>query len=528
MKKESSLIKSTFIIMIVTLLSRVIGFLRDMLIGYKFGAGMYTDAYNVAVTIPETIFTLIGLSISTAFLPMLSKIRSEKDESEMYVFANKIINILFICSLIFFIGGSIFTKEIVSFLTSNGSGSRSGFTAQTFNIAVTLTRITLINIIFLTINACFTAMLQVNEDFIIPSILGLFFNLPMIIYLLLFKDYNIMGLTVANVVGNFFRVAVQVPSLYSHKYKYKFIIDLKDKYLQKMMIIIIPVIVGAGANSLNRIADTKVATSLSEGTMSALVYSQKIIDLVNSSITAAVSSVCYPMMANLLNKKDVQGFIGILKKSVIYLAIILIPISFGIIIFGNSIINIIFVHEGGKFDSVAANLTTLALCGYSFGIFFTGMRDILNSTLFSMGKTKITTINGIIGVVINVTLNIILSRMFGVIGIAAATSVAMLVTAVLLFGSIRKIEHSFYAKDILKKIVIIMINAIIMSVIIIIYVTIFRETLHFNISEKLNLIILLASGTIIGMIVYFILCYLFKIEEFIEIKSMLLNRFLRK
>ena len=72
MKKESSLIKSTFIIMIVSVISRAVGFIRDMLIAQGFGAGMYTDAYNIAVTIPETIFTLIGLAISTAFLPMLS------------------------------------------------------------------------------------------------------------------------------------------------------------------------------------------------------------------------------------------------------------------------------------------------------------------------------------------------------------------------------------------------------------------------------------------------------------------------
>ena len=94
MKKESSLIKSTFIIMIVSLISRVIGFLRDILIAKDFGGGMYTDAYNIAVSIPETIFTLVGLSISTAFLPMLSKVRAEKGQEEMYNFANKVINLL--------------------------------------------------------------------------------------------------------------------------------------------------------------------------------------------------------------------------------------------------------------------------------------------------------------------------------------------------------------------------------------------------------------------------------------------------
>lgn len=95
MKQKSSLIKSTFVIMIVSLISRFLGFARDMLIAKNFGAGIYTDAYNIAVSIPETIFTLVGLAISTAFLPMLSKVRAEKGQKEMYDFANNIINILF-------------------------------------------------------------------------------------------------------------------------------------------------------------------------------------------------------------------------------------------------------------------------------------------------------------------------------------------------------------------------------------------------------------------------------------------------
>ena len=204
MKKGSSLIKSTFIIMIVSLISRALGFIRDMLIAKNFGAGMYTDAYNIAVSVPEIIFTLVGLAISTAFLPMLSKVKAKKGQKEMYSFANNVINILFIVSLLFFIITSIFSKEIVYIF---------GFSEETSLLAIKLLKITLLNLLFLSINACFTSLLQVNEDFIVPSILGLFFNLPMILYLLLFRNYDIVGLTIANVIGNFFRVAVQVPSL---------------------------------------------------------------------------------------------------------------------------------------------------------------------------------------------------------------------------------------------------------------------------------------------------------------------------
>lgn len=511
MKKQSSLLKSTFIIMIVSLVSKLLGFVRDMLIANNFGVGMYTDAYNIAVTIPETIFTLVGLAISTAFLPMLSKIQAKKGKKEMYDFANNVINILFIVSLIFFVVTSIFSKEIVSILAK-------GFSEEALNLAVRLTKITLLNLLFLSINACFTSMLQVNEDFVIPSILGLFFNLPMIIYLLLFRNYDIVGLTVANVVGNLFRVIVQIPSLLTHGYKYKSIIRIKDERLKEIGILIVPVIIGAGANSLNMIVDKNIASSLSPGTISALDYGQKLIIFINTIITTSIANVAYPVMANLRNNGDIEGFINTLKKSIVYLALLLIPITVGAMIFGKDIVKI--VYGRGQFNENAVMMTTLAFMGYGLGIFFTGIRDILNSTLFSMGKTKITTVNGVIGVIINIILSVTLSRYYGIMGIALASSIAMLVTSLLLLLSIRKIERNFKIKDIIKNIVLIIISSLIMGGCIIGVV--------FFISNYVPSIITLGIGTGIGCIIYFLSCRLLNVKEIVEIECMLMQKLQRK
>lgn len=507
MKNESSLIKSTFIIMIVSVIGRAVGFIRDMLIAQGFGAGMYTDAYNIAVTIPETIFTLIGLAISTAFLPMLSKIRAKNGKKEMYDFANNVINILFMVSMLFFVVSSIFSEAIVHILAD-------GFSQEALILATRLTRITLLNILFLSINACFTSLLQVNEDFVIPSILGLFFNLPMIVYLLIFKSYDIVGLTIANVIGNFLRVAVQLPSLFSHGYRFKFFINIKDKRIHEILILIIPVVIGAGANSLNMIIDKKIASSLSVGSISALDYGQKLIVFINAIITTSIINVVYPIMANMRNNGDENGFIETVKKSIIYLAILLIPITVGILIFGREIVQI--VYGRGQFDEYAVKLTSLALVGYGFGVFFTGMRDVLNSTLFSIGKTKITTFNGIVGVVFNILFNIILSKYFGIFGIAIASVISMIITSLLLFRSFIKIEHNFKVGDLISKVLVISLNSIIMGLVIILFI-IFIE-------NKLNTVTTVVLGTLIGIIIYFILGYIFKIKELMELKNIIINK----
>ena len=177
--KGSKIFKAAFIVMIISIISRFLGLFRDMLVSYQFGMNMYTDAYKAAVSVPETVFTIVGLAISTVFIPMLSKVKYEKNKEEMFKFSNNIISILLVISIIAFSLGFAFTREIVSFMFD-------GFSNEKFILTVFLTRITLFNLLFLSINACYTAMLQVCEDFVIPSILGMFFNVPMIIYLLFF------------------------------------------------------------------------------------------------------------------------------------------------------------------------------------------------------------------------------------------------------------------------------------------------------------------------------------------------------
>ena len=459
--RGNKIFKAAFLVMIISILSRFLGLFRDILVGYQFGVSIYTDAYKAAVSVPETIFTIVGLAISTVFIPMLSKVKYEKSKDEMFKFSNNIISILLVISIIVFSLGFLFTDKIVGFMFD-------GFTKDKFILTVFLTRITLFNLLFLSINACYTAMLQVCEDFVIPSILGMFFNAPMIIYLLFFNDINIIGLTIANVIGNFLRVVVQVPVLYKHGYKFKLFINIKDERIKKILMLIIPVIIGSGANSLNMIVDMKVASSLGDGAVSALDFAQKIIVFANTAITTSIVSVMYPLMANKLNEGDNEGFSIYLTKSISIIALLLVPISIGFILLNKELISAFY--ERGKFNDIAVGITSSAFLGYSLVLPFTGIRDILNSSLFSMQKTKVTTINGVIGVVVNIILSISLSKIFGIFGVALASTIASIITAILLFISTRKFVGNFNVIPMIIKLLKILLSAIIMFFVLVIIV----------------------------------------------------------
>ena len=241
--KSKKIFKATFLVMVITIASRFLGLIRDSLVAYYFGAGAITDAYKAAVMVPETLFTIIGLGVSTVFIPMLSKIRYRDSKEKMFEFANNVIGLLIIMSLCIFVLGNIFTESIVNIIAP-------GFSKENMELAISLTRISLINLLFMSVNVCFLSMLQVCEDFVIPSILGMFFNAPIILYLIIFKDVNILGVTIANVIGNILRVVVQIPSLYRQGYNIKFIFKLNDTDIKRMFVLLVPVIIGAGANSI--------------------------------------------------------------------------------------------------------------------------------------------------------------------------------------------------------------------------------------------------------------------------------------
>lgn len=504
---NNKVFKATFIIMIITILTRFLGLARDALVASSFGAGMETAAYIAAVSVPEAVFAIVGLAISTTFIPMLSEIKSKHGKDKMFEFSNNIISILSVICIVLSVLGLLFTKEVVGLFVS-------GYDVETMKLTVFLTKISIINILFLCIKACFISMLQVCEDFVMPSILGLFFNAPIILYLIFFTPVSVVGLTIANVIGNILSVLVQIPSLYKQGFKFKVFINLKDERIRRTIMLILPVIIGSGANSLNLIVDKNIASFLGDGGVTILDYGQKLIIFTNVAITTSIVSVMYPLMANKINSDDRQGFLEDLSKTIVVISLFLIPIMAGFIFFRVEIISLVWGH--GKFNNPETILiTSTVFAAYAMQLPFFGVRDLLNSTLFSMQKTKITTINGVIGVVINIILSIIFSRYIGVSGIAIASSIAGAVTAILLFNSTKKLVGDFDARIIQVKLMKIVLSSGIM---------IFGLYIVNKLIEINNNFIYLVINGLVGVIIFSIICKLVKIEEFEEAIEIIKNK----
>lgn len=508
---KSKLARAAGIVMIITIISKVIGFLRDTLVANSFGATYQTDAYNMAITIPEILFAVFSLAITTTFIPILSESFKNHGKKEMFKFANNIINILVIISIILTIVGWELSPQLVRIIAPK-------FRGQTFELTVTLMKISVINILFMTLNGAYTAILQTLDDFTSPALVGIMLNMPIIIYILLGAKAGVIGLTIATVFGNVLKVLVQLPWLVKNGYTYELFIDLKDSRIRKMLLLILPVVIGAGANQINAIIDKTIGSGLPAGSISALNYASRITDVIYISFATAIVTVIYPALSRESSSTSYDNFKIYINKAVNNINLIMIPCTVGLIILSNPLINFLFKH--GAFDDRAASMTSIALVCFSVGIPFYGVRDVFNRALYALKDTKSSTFNGILGITINIILNLILVRFIGIGGLALSTSIAAITTTFLLLNSlVRKI-----GKLNMGPIIINLIKIIISSSVMGLIVKISYSALNSAIGGFSGNLIGITISVFLGVTTYFIQLKIYKVPEFEDILQMIKNK----
>lgn len=414
--------KVTIIIMLITILSKVLGFFREIILSYLFGVSNISDIYLISITIPNVIFGFVVAGISAGYIPITSRIIIEDGIEEMSNFTSNLINILLIICTVFYISSLFFTDQIVKIFAA-------GFSDNNLKLAVEFTRITMIAIFPISIIAVFTGYMQSNKKYLVPVAIGIPFNFLIICSMFLSKN-NIKILPIGFLLASILQVIFIMPFVFKNKYKHNLKISFRDKYLRSMLIIIIPVIVGISANQINFLIDRSIASSISVGGISILNYSSKLIDVIHSIFIVSIITVLYPKMSEQVARKEIENLKKTLNEAIIVLTLLLIPTVVGMLILSNNII--VFLFGRGEFDTNAIRLTSTVFKIYSIGLIAFGFREFLSKVFYSLQNTITPMINGIIGIVVNIILNFILSKFWGIKGLAIATTFSAVLTTLLL------------------------------------------------------------------------------------------------
>lgn len=505
--------KSTVTIMIFVLLSKILGFFRDILVASRFGSGTETDAYFAASTASTLIVGMMAVAVHTTIIPIFSEIQVTFGNKQKVRFMNNILNISIIFTIIFSIISWIYAPVIIKIVAK-------GFRGEQYDLAIRLTRIGIPMLIFMISTSIFSGFLQSSEKFAISSATGISLNIVYIIFLLFFsKEYGIEGLMIASVVGVSTQLIIQIPSAYKLNYSYSFNINFKDKYIYKTISLIIPVIIGELVERVNEIVDKTLASELSVGSISALNYAMKFKWMILGVLVSALGTSIYPLLSREGNKADKKSFNLIVTHVVNVVIILMIPATFGMIILAHPIIKVLF--ERGAFNSTATNMTANALIFYSVGMVSSSLRVILSRVFYSLKDTKTLMKNGMLSVAINICLNLILVKYMDYMGLALASSIASIISTILLFVSLKnKIRH-FKINLNIQCFIKVVISSIVMGKVV--------YYIKCNIHNYFGTVficdeIILILCTLSGIIVYIVACYILRVKEIKHIVNKIVLR----
>lgn len=509
----SKVAKSALGLMIVTILSKVIGFLRETILVSVHGASATADAFITALNIPIVLFTIIGTALATTFIPLYFQVESEKGKEEALKFANNIFNIVIIISIILSVLGFIFAEPLTKIFAMDFSG-------ETLKIATNFTKVMVWGMIFIGLSNIMTAWLQINSNFTIPGMIGFPYNIFVISGIVLSANGNLKILGILSLIGMSSQFLFQFPFACKKGYKYKLHINLKDVYLKRMLILIAPVCIGVSVNQLNIVIDRTVASTLGDGMITILNSANKLNYFVMGIFISTISAIVYPMLSKLYNSDDKESLSKTIQRSINSVGIIMIPISVGAILLSEPIVRIIF--ERGKFTPEDTIMTATALSCYAVGIWSFGLRDILNQIFYSMKDTKTPMKNGIASVLLNIILILVLKKPLGYKGLALATSISSIICTVLLFNSLKKKNEYFGQDKIIKTFAKLAVAVIIMGI-----CTKLSYELLVSIcpTNTMGDIISTMSSVLIGAIVYGCTIVIMKIEEVDMIIDMIKAKF---
>lgn len=502
MSKSNKIAKSAMMISIFTLVSKFLGFIREMLIASKYGSGYETDTYFVAMTATTIIMTTIGSSLNTSLIPVFTEVEEKKGKKAKIRFLNNILNVIFFITIILVILGFFLSPLIIKMVAG-------GFKGEQFKLAVELNRIGLPIVIFLGFTYVFSGFLHSSQIFGPPAIMGLPYNLVFIIFLLFMADKeNIYTLMLASVVASSTQFLIQVPAVRHQGFRYKVDADLNDVYIRKTLLLVFPVLIGSAVQQINTIVDKTLASGLAEGSISALNYSAKLNDVVVSVFIAAITTVIFPMLSRAFAQGDNDQLKLIMSQGINIILLITVPATIGIMILAEPIVRIFF--ERGEFNASDTLMTSSALFFYSLGLVSISLRLMLNKVFYSLQDTKTPMINGALSVGLNIILNLIFIRFMDHAGLALATSISTTFTSIMLFISLRNKIGPIGLKGYIRCLVKTLAASLIMGVVV--YFTFYGLTESYEFNKVFEILILLMSIGL-GALVYFILCLIFDIKE---------------
>lgn len=527
--KRKSIAHSAAIMGVATFLSRIAGLLREQTFAYLFGAGMWTDAFNVAFRIPNLLRDLFAEgAMSAAFVPTFNSILQKEGKKKAFRLTN-----LTLCALLIVVGGLTIIGIIVAPLIVKVIAPEFASNAQKLEVTITMTRIMFPFLVTISLAAISMGILNSMGEFFIPAIAPAFLNFSMILagWTLCplakhFESPAITGMAIGVIMGGILQFGVQLPSLMKYGFRFSWMLDFNDPGIKRIVKLIIPGTVGLAATQINIAVSTILATSQGDGAVSWLTYAFRLMQLPLGLFGVAIAQATLPVISRHAAEDDKPAMAKTLSESIKLTVFINLFACFTLFALAEPIIRVIFQH--GRFSVSDTYATALALRAYSFGLVFYCLIKVLGPAFYALNETKIPVIASITAVVVNIVLNLLFIKPFGYWSLALATGIGAMFNAGILFVMIRKrlggfAQYSLF-KAIFKNVIATGLTGVLLFKLMPEIQNIIMKNANLPLAGFVNTSLSLFATLSIGSQFLFLISWLMKIEEAQQAREMIIKK----
>ncbi len=505
-----NLLKSTGTFGFYTIISRLLGYLRDILIAIFLGTGMLADAFFVAFRIPNTFRRLFAEgTFNAAFVPSYSTeiIKGKKQSNK---FANDIFNLLFLGLLFLTIIIEIFMPAFVSIIAP-------GFVddLEKMEVAINLTRITFPFLFFICLASFFSAILNSHNKFAAAAAAPIILNIVLILVLIFSKSlgdqlvyYLSYGVSFAGFLQLIFLYRY-VSKYYSLEFNYKLNVSNKVKFFFKKLL---PSIFSSGVTQINILVGTIIA-SFQASAVSYLYYADRIYQINLAIAGIAIGVVILPQLSKYIQSRKKNKILLIQNKALELSLFLSLPATIALIIGSEQIISALFGY--GSFNENSVNNSSLALYYFALGLPAFALIKVFSSFFFANHDTKTPFYISLISVLINILISVYYFSEIGFIIIPIATSISSWFNSILLFTFLKNRQLFYFNQIFFVQFIKIIFASIMMGLFFNFMLNFFQNELAFNQSIKSFYLVL---SVILGLLFYLIVCYFIKAFKMSDIK----------
>lgn len=507
-----TVLASAGVIGFFSLISRIVGLLRDRMLAGEFGAGQVLDAYYAAFKIPDFLFNLLVLgALTAAFVPVVGGYLSKHKKEEANRITSAVLNMLSILMIVLSGSAFIFASQLVDVVAP-------GFAGETRELTLILTRIMLVSPIIFGISSVVSSYLNTVRRFTAFAIAPVLYNAGIIVGILWFVPaMGPVGLGYGVLLGAVLHLIVQVPALFRSGFRYRPKSSFQHPGVVRILRLAGPRVIGISAMQINIVVITAVATLLSAGTVSAYNLAFNLQSLPLGIVGISLATAVFPVLARAASQNNFSDFIGHISRVLRQMFFLIIPLSLAFILLRVPIVRLAL--GTGQFDFEDTFLTAAALGVFAISLFAQSAVPILSRAFYSLEDTKTPVIISIISVAINIAGAYYGSKWLGVMGLAGAFSLAAIVEFLLNTIFLRSRLGSLGDAAIIKSTAKTLFASLIGGLAIL-TVSRFLEP-HFNLETFLSVLSFTILLLIVGGGFYLLTQWILKSQELKEVRTIL-------